>query len=89
MLLDNALSAASNVSASVGLLGDLFGQLGIARGDGDAAQLARALDVIRHEAEKVGEILGEAANQSRFTASSESPSPSAVPRLHLSSSDPR
>ena len=75
-LIEEALSAAANVSASVGLLGDLFGEMGIARRDDDARQLSRALEVIRHEAEKVGEILEEALD--RVSAPNEAPSLSTV-----------
>lgn len=50
------------MSASLGLLCDLFGELGIARGDGDYSNLARALDVVQAEADRVIARIEEAAN---------------------------
>lgn len=88
-LLDDALTAAINVSSSVGLLGDLFGEVGVARRDSDIAQLSRALDIIRREAEKVGEILGEVSKRSSASSPAVAPSSLAGQRLARRASDQR
>lgn len=53
------------MSASVGLLCDLFGELGAARGDQEAARLARMLDLIQGEADRVGDLLAVPQRVSR------------------------
>lgn len=88
-LLDDARTASINVSASVGLLGDLLGEVGIARRDSDIGRLARALDVIRQEAEKIEEILNEASNRSCTSTPAEVPSTSTASRLRRRASDPQ
>lgn len=88
-MLDDALSAAMNVSSSVGLLGDLLGEVGVARRDSDIAKLSRALDIIRREAEKVGEIISEASKRSCASAPGGSPSASTDPHRPRRASDPR
>ena len=88
-LLDDARTASINVSASVGLLGDLFGEIGIARRDSDIGRLARALDVIRQEAEKIGEILNEASNRNCISAPAEVPSTSTASHPRRRASDPQ
>lgn len=58
-MLDEAIAASLRVSASIGLLCDLYGGLGAARGDGVSARLARALELVEAEAERVGELLAD------------------------------
>lgn len=79
-LIDDALSAAMNVSSSVGLLSDLYGELGISRQDADARNLARILAMIHAEAEKVSRMLEQASGQARATAPGARPSPAADSR---------
>lgn len=57
--LDDALAASLRVSASIGLLCDLFGELGAARGDQESARLARMLDMMQVEADRVTESLAD------------------------------
>lgn len=57
--LDEAIAASLRVSASIGLLCDLFGELGAARGDGESARLARMLDLMQAEADRVAASLAD------------------------------
>lgn len=59
-LLDDALSGLKTISASVGLLADLYGELGIHSGDADAARLGRMLDMIRSQAETAERVIENA-----------------------------
>ena len=85
-LLDDALLAARHVSSSVGLLSDLYGEVGIARHDADASNLARTLDMVREQAERVGILLEKAAGRAQASAPDARPSPAAVQRHHRSAS---
>ena len=77
-LLEEALVFAQNVSSSVGLLSDLYGEIGVSRQDSDARNLARMLDMIHAEAERVGGIIEQARLQSLTTPSGK-PSPARAP----------
>lgn len=79
-LLENALSAARKVSSSVGLLSDLYGELGIAKQDADAVRLATMLEMIFEEAEEIGRIVEQASEQARLSAPGVRPVSAADPR---------
>lgn len=81
-LLDDALSVVNHVSSSVGLLSDLYGEVGIARQDADAARLSNMLDLIREEAERVAQLIERAARQARVTETGARPLPEAARSPH-------
>ena len=51
--LHKAHAGALAVQSAIGLLCDLYGEIGAARMDGDATRLARTLDLIKAEADRV------------------------------------
>ena len=78
-ILDDALFVVNHVSSSVGLLSDLYGEVGIARQDADATRLSNMLDLIREEAERVAQLIERAASQARVSAKGAPPSPAEGP----------
>lgn len=67
-LLDNALASAHKVSSSVGLLSDLYGELGVAKQDADAVRLAHLLEMIFDQAEAVACAIERATEQAGVSA---------------------
>ncbi len=88
-ILDDALSVVNNVSSSVGLLSDLYGEVGIARHDADATRLSNMLDLIREQAERVAQLIERAANQARFSATGAPPSPAEGPHPRRTAATPQ